>query len=214
MRFRLSIGIRAAAILILVQLIYGCATTQVISHWQDPNYTGGPLKKVAIFIAIKDEAERRAAEERAVSHLTGATKGVASYTLFPDQKQISKDNEGIIKERLTQAGIDGALVVRLQSVKKDTVYVPPQTVISNPYGGAPYGSFYGYSGYAYAYSTPGYTIEEAKYVIEALVYKIPEGTMIWSTTTETVSPDSRQKLAEEVRQVLREDLIRDRIIAN
>jgi hypothetical protein len=211
MRSIIVIGTRTSVALMLTLTLCACATTKVISHWQDPNFSGEQLKKIAIFIAIKDETERRATEDRAVSNLTGATKGVASYTLFPDQKQISKENEEAIKTRLTQEGIDGALVVRLQSVEKNTVYVPPQTAVSNPYG-----SFYGYSGYAYSYTyaTPGYTYEEARYIIETEVYKLPEGSMIWSTTTETVSPNSREQLAGEVRQVLREDMIRDGVIAN
>ena len=211
MRTNLAHGMRAALILMLIQFISGCAaTTQVVSHWQDPDYTAGPLKKIVVFIAIKDESGRRAAEDEAVQKLTGTTKGVASYTLYPDQEKLRKTARQEIKSRLTQEGIDGALVIRLQSVNKDQQYVPPQTVA------APYGSYYDYAGYAYGYTydMPGYTYVDTKYMIEALVYKLPEGTMIWSTTIQATNPDSRQEVVDDVRLIVGTNLVKDGIIAN
>src|SRR5512134_2680129 len=166
---------RAAAALALAALVAGCATTQIVSQWTDPQFKAGPLKKVLVFIAAKDDAVRRSAEDEAVRSLTGVTKGVASYTLYPDQPQLSKANEAAIKARLEKEGIDGALVVRLQAVDKDTVYVPPQTQIApGPVGVGSYGSFYGYYGYAYGYTytTAGYTYQETKYLVEAMVYRL------------------------------------------
>ena len=45
----------AVAAFVMIQVIAGCASTKMVSHWQDPQYTGGPLNKIAIFIAAKDE---------------------------------------------------------------------------------------------------------------------------------------------------------------
>lgn len=214
--FRLPQGIHAvAATLVLTQLLAGCANTEIVSHWRDPQYQGGPLKKIAIFIAAKDETVRRSAEDEAVRNLTGATKGVASYTLYPDQAQLSEADKDAIRARLVKEGIDGALVIRLQAVQKDYVYVPPQTTVAPSSLGVPYRSFYGYSGYAYGYTytTPERTIEQNKYLVESLVYKLPKGHLIWSTTTQTVNPNSRKQLSEDVRRVLGEELIKDGIIA-
>ena len=207
---------RVAAALALAALMPGCATTQIVSQWTDPQYKAGPLKKVLVFIAAKDDAVRRSAEDEAVRALAGGTKGVASYTLYPDQGQINKANEAAIRSRLEKEGFDGALVVRLQTVDKETVYVPPQTYgTMAPAGPVPYGSFYGYTGYAYAYTytTPGYTYQETKYLIEAMVYRVPQGNMIWTATTESVNPDSRAQVSQDVRRVLLEELVRDGIVA-
>lgn len=218
MQSRLAHSIRTGvAALVLTQVIAGCAaSTKIISHWQDPQYTGGPLNKIGIFVAAKDETVRRAIEDDAVRNLTGATKGVASYTLYPDQTEINKAGEAAIRARLEQEGIDGSVVIRLQSVKKDTIYVPPQTYVTAPAPmSAPYHSFYGYSGYVYGQThvAPGYTVAETKYIIETLVYKIPQGNLIWSTTTQTVNPDSSMQLAEDVKWVLSDELTKDGIIA-
>ncbi len=207
---------RAAATLVVAALTAGCATTQIVSQWTDPQYKAGPLKKVLIFIAAKDDAVRRSAEDQAARNLSGATRGVASYTLFPDQSQLNRGNEAAIRARAEKEGFDGALVVRLQNVDKDTVYVPPQThgTLAPP-GPVPYGSFYGYTGFAYGYvyTAPGYTYQENRYLIESLVYKLPQGNMIWTATTESVNPDSRGQLSKEVGRLLLEDLVKDGIVA-
>jgi hypothetical protein len=210
---------RASAVASLAAIAAGCATTEIVSHWKDPQYAGGALKKVVVFVAAKDETVRRASEDRAVSGLSGATKGVASYTLFPEQKELDKKNEEKIKAVLQKQGIDGAVVTRLESVDKNAVYVPPQSYAVPgavpPVAGVPYGSFYGYYGYAYgyAYTTPGYTYQETKYRIETLVYRLPQGNIIWTATTESVNPDSRQQVAEELLRVVGRELVKDGIIA-
>lgn len=207
---------RAAAALALATLVAACATTQIVSQWTDPQYKGGPLRKVVVFVAAKDETVRRSSEDQAVRDLSGATKGVASYTLYPDQSQLNKGNEAAIKSRLEKEGIDGALVVRLQTVDKDTVYVPPQSYGTlAPAGPLPYGSFYGYTGFAYGYTytSPGYTYQETKYLIEAMVYKLPQGAMIWTATSESVNPDSRAQLSQDVRRVMLQELVSDGIVA-
>jgi hypothetical protein len=209
----------AAVLLFISAVLGGCASTQIVSQWSDPQYKAGPLKKVVVFIAAKDEAVRRATEDRAVAGLTGATKGVASYTLFPDQNELDKKNEARIKSVLEKQGMDGAIVTRLEAVDKDAVYVPPHTYAVPgavpPVAGVPYGSFYGYYGYAYgyAYSTPGYTYQETKYRIETLVYRLPQGNIIWTATTESVNPDSRQQVTEELLRIVGQELMKDGIIA-
>lgn len=209
---------RTATLLFIAALVAGCASTQIVSQWTDPQYKSGPLKKVVVFIAAKDEALRRAAEDRAVAALTGGTKGVASYTLFPDQKELDKRNEEKIKAVLEKQGIDGAIVTRLEAVDKDSVYVPPHTYAvpgaAPPVAGVPYGSFYGYYGYAYgyAYATPGYTYQETKYRIETLVYRLPQGNIVWTATTESVNPDSRQQVSEELMRIVGQELVKDGII--
>lgn len=210
---------RAVTFLFATALVAGCASTEIVSQWRDPQYRDGPLKKVVVFIAAKDEGVRRAAEDRAVAALSGGTKGVASYTLFPDQKVLDKKNEQMIKGVLEKQGIDGAIVTRLEAVDKDSVYVPPHTYTGPAavpaVAAVPYGSFYGYYGYAYSYgySTPGYTYQETKYRIETLVYRLPQGNIVWTATTESVNPDSRQQVTEELLRIVGQELAKDGIIA-
>lgn len=203
---RVLITLAAAA------LLAACASTSVVSEWRDQTYRGGPLKKVVVYIAAKEDATRRVVEDRLASSFPKGTQGVPSYTLFPDPKEINEQNRSNIEARLKKEGFDGALTARLVSVDKDNVYVPPQTYVAPaaavPAVGVPYGSFYGYGGYAYsyAYTAPGYTYQQTKYLIETILYAIPGGKMLWTMTTESVNPDSRQQIIQEVTRMIDSEL--------
>jgi len=193
-------------------LLAACASTSVVSEWRDPGYRGAPLKKIVIYIAAKEDGTRRVVEDRLAASFPKGTQGVPSYTLFPDPKEINEQNRAKIEARLKQEGFDGALTARLVSVDKDNVYVPPQTYVApaaaGPAVGVPYGSFYGYGGYAYsyAYTSPGYTYQQTKYLIETILYGIPGGKMLWTMTTESVNPDSRQQIIQEVTRMIDDEL--------
>ena len=191
-----------------------CTTTSVVSEWRDPGYRGAALRKIMIFIAAGDDATRRMVEDRLVSSFPKGTLAVPSYTLFPDAKEINEQNEQKIAARLKQEGFDGALTARLSSVDKDKVYVPPQSYLAPAMVG-PYGSFYRYGGYAYSavYTMPAYTYQQTKYLIETILYEIPGGKMLWTLTTESVDPDSRQQLIDEVTRLIDGELQKQGLIA-
>ena len=205
---------RVVSVVIITALLAACATTSVVSEWHDPAYRGTALKKIVVFIVAADDATRRMVEDRLVSSLPKGTLGVASYTLFPDAKEVNAQNEDRIGARLAQEGFDGALTARLLSVDKDKVYVPPQSYLA-PAAVGPYGSFYRYGGYAFSavYTMPAYSYQQTKYLIETIVYEIPAGQMLWTMTTETVDPDSRQQLVDEVTRMIDGELAKQGLIA-
>jgi hypothetical protein len=211
--------LRGAFAIAIAGFLLACASTQLVSSWVDPNYQGGPLKKIIIFVASKDDAQRRIAEDKSVASLPPGTKGVASYSLYPNQEDLNPNNVDKVKAVLVREGIDGALVTRLVSKDQNNVYVPPQTYIVPgavpPAVGVPYGSFYGYYGYAYsyAYTAPGYTYQQTTYMIESILYRLPQGNIIWTATAESVNPDSRQELVNELIRILGGSLKKDGLIA-
>ncbi|EXI84033.1 MAG: hypothetical protein AW11_03982 [Candidatus Accumulibacter regalis] len=195
-------------------LLTACTSTSVISEWRDPAYRGAALKKVLVYIAASDDAVRRTVEDRLASSFPEGTQGVASYTLFPEAKEINEQNEKALSARLQKEGFDGALTARLASVDKENVYVPPQTYFAPGMLG-PYGSFYGYGRYAYAslYAVPGYAYQQTRYMIETILYDVPGGKMLWTMTSESVSPDSRQQLIDEVTSLIDGELKKQGFIA-
>ena len=205
---------RVVSVVIFTALLAACATTSVVSEWHDPAYRGTALKKIVVFIVAADDATRRMVEDRLVSSLPKGTLGVASYTLFPDAKEVNAQNEDRIGARLAQEGFDGALTARLLSVDKDNVYVPPQSYVA-PAALGPYGSFYSYGGYAYSsvYTMPGYTYQQTKYLIETILYEIPGGRMLWTMTTASVDPDSRRQIVTEVTRLIDGELKKQGFIA-
>lgn len=194
----------------LLALLPGCATTHLNSVWRDPDYGGRPLKKVAVFVFADDEKLRHFAEDLTARSLPYSAKAVPSHTLFAK----GETEIGKIKSRLVAEGFDGAYVSRLVSMDKNTHYVPPQTQVvptlapTFTYSAtAPYTrTFAGYMEYAQVYTLPGYMAESTVYVVENLVYALPEGKPIWSGVTETVNPDSRYQLVQDIQELVIREL--------
>ncbi len=210
-----TITARAAAAttaVLAAALLAACASTSLVSSWKDPAYSGPPITRMAVFVASKDEGQRRFAEEQARAAGAGAgVQVVPAYTLFKDD-ELNEANKEKIKARLIKDGFQAALVVRLLSKDEQDVYVPPQVQFvpaPAPLYPAPYyRSFYGYSGYAfgYAYTTPGYTYVDKRYLIESILFDLPEGKPVWTATLESANPDSRAQVAKEVSRIVGEEL--------
>lgn len=208
----MSPALRLAWLFAVAALLAACASTHVASTWRDPQDKAGPVTKLIVFAAAKDDAIRRLAENRAVQSLPPGTVGVPSYTLF---EKLDPD-EAKIKERLKKEGFDGALVSRVASVDRNQEYVPPQTHIVQPYYGYAYSpyyrSFYSYYPYAQSYTTPGYVTETTRYVVETLLYRLPDGKPVWSAVSETVNPNSSIAMVNEIVRLVGEELRRNKLL--
>jgi hypothetical protein len=208
----MSPALRLAWPLVLAALLAACSTTHVASTWRDTDDKAGPVTKLIVFAAAKDDAIRRLAENRAVQSLPRGTAGVPSYTMF---EKLDPD-EAKIKERLKKDGFDGALVSRLVSVDRNKEYIPPQSHIVQPYMGYNYSpyyrSFYSYYPYAYGYTTPGYMTETTRYVVETLLYRLPDGKPVWSAVSETVNPDSSIAMVNEIVRMVGDELRKNRLL--
>jgi hypothetical protein len=208
--------------LLLVGLLVGsvwaltsCASTQMTAVWRDSQYTGGPLKKLAIIVVHKDDLTRRRVEDEIARTLMGGTTQVVpSYTVL---EKLEKDQVAI-KNKILAQGFDGALVGRVAAIVKDETYRPPATYVAfgGPYlGGGPgfdtFGDYYGYA-YNVAYD-PGYTRVDTRVVIETILYKLPEAKPIWTGTTESMDPNSREELVDQVGRLIGKELRTEKLIS-
>lgn len=196
-------------VVIAVTLLLGaCASTTLTSSWKNPEYSGPPLTKIAVFVLAKDENIRRFAEDQMVQKMPKGAVGVAGYRMF-DKPEEDKEK---VRARLVKEGFDGALVSRLVAMDKAQTYVPPQTYVApvGPYGGVRpyYGSFYGYYGSAYstAYTTPGYTVETTTVVVETMLYKLSDDKPVWSGTTQTLNPQSKPEMVQAITDLVETEL--------
>jgi hypothetical protein len=183
------------------------------SVWRDSQYTGGPLKKVAVIVVAKNDPTRRMVEDEIARSLAGGqTQVVPGYTVV---EKLEK-NDATIKNALLAGGFDGALVGRVAAVVKDETYRPPATYVAfgGPYlGGPAFGTFGGYYGYAYSVEyDPGYTRVDTRIVVETILYKLPEAKPIWTGTTESMNPNSRAELVEKIGRLIRKDLRSEKLI--
>jgi hypothetical protein len=198
----------------------GCANETLTSTWTNPEYDGVPMTKTAVVVLAKDENIRRFAENQMVQKLPQGTFGVAGYTLF-DKPEQDKDK---VRDILVMDGFDSVLVSRLVSMDKTQSYVPPQTFVvppqtyAQPYGGARpnYGSFRGYYGQAYGtvYTAPGYTVVDTAVVVETLLYRLPDGMLVWTGTTKTLNPQSKAELVQGITLLVGNELRKKRLFGS
>jgi hypothetical protein len=196
------------ATMALFALLAGCAGTALTSSWENPDYRGGPLKKLAVFVMAKDEGLRRFAEDLMVRKMPAGTTATAGHVLF-DTPEADKEK---VRAALVRNGYDGVLVSRLVAVDKSQTYVPPHThfiqtgpyVVASPY----YGNFVGYygQGFAMVQTTPGYTVENTTVVVETILYTLPDDKPIWTGTTRTLDPRSRPEMVEAIAQLVEAEL--------
>jgi hypothetical protein len=183
-------------------VLAGCEpATKVTKSWRDPAVVieQGTYKKVLVVALLKDESSRRIVEDALVQKLEG--RGVASYT---QSFASNKDGEAV-EAQLKKEGFDGAIVLRLVDIEKETNYVPGTTTYP-----AYYGRFGGYYGGAYGgYGTEGYYQEDKVYTVEINAYSLTLDKLIWSGTTATTNPGKIGKVIGDIANAVTDQMVKD-----
>ena len=198
----------------LFALLAGCAGTSLTSTWDNPDYRGGPVKKLAVFAMVKDAGLRRFAEDQMVRKIPAGTRATAGHLLF-DTPGEDKDK---VRAALVEAGYDGVLVARLVSVDRSQTHVPPHAhfIQTGPYAVATpyYGNFVGYygQGFAVVHTTPGRTVENTTVVVETVLYTLPDDKPIWTATTRSLDPRSRPEMIEAISHIVETELLKKGLV--
>jgi hypothetical protein len=183
---------------LVLLLSASCGPSTVIDKsWRDPAVTlrPGDWDKVLLVGLLKDETTRRVVEDQLVTRLKG--KGVASYKYFIE-KDVTQEKATSFKDKLKSDGFDGAIVMRLVQVEKETNYVPGSSSFPTYYGG--FGPYY-YNSWNSFYS-PGYYTEDKLYHVETNVYSLTEDKLIWSGITTTTNPSKTEKMFNDIADVV------------
>lgn len=182
-----------AIFLLSVTLV--AASTKFVSTWKNPAIGLVDLdgKKIAAFVVSSDESMRLGPEETLATEMRRrGIDCVAGYTVLPGE--LAKDREKA-KEFLENAGITGAVLMRVLSREKETYYSPGTTWYSAGY----YPSFWGYWNYGWtAVYTPGYMRSDTIVSIETLVYSIERDELIWAGMSETLNPKDVRKFVKQL----------------
>lgn len=190
-------------------VLMACASTKLLDHWADPDYSGARLRNVVVFVLDTEETRRRQAEDEYVRRLGAeGVEASAAYTLF------TKEEEGdleTLKVRIKELGFDGAIASRLVGVTSDYQWVP-----GTHYATGPYHAYYGFgSYYSYAYHhvyEPGYMVEEKKVKVETNVYTVTDEKLVWSGLSETFDPTSAVQVIEDVVSLVVKEMKRTALI--
>ena len=183
----------------------GCASTQIVNAWQDPKFSGPPLKRIMVIGVTKQAGIRRTFEDQFVRELDAkGVPGVASYTLIPEDGEVPKER---LAQAVKESGVEGVLITRLVKVEVQT------QVYAAPYAGPPYFGFYGYYSSAWVgYYDPPQIYSYDIVTAETNLFDAASDTLIWSGTTQTFSPRNVKKDARDFANVIIKALSASHII--
>jgi len=92
--------------------IAGCASNPEPKVWRDPNYAGGPLKKLFVIgLSSKNLSDRRGFEDLMVSQVRAAGgQAVPGYQFIPPD---AVPDQATIRAAVGRSGADGVLISRI-----------------------------------------------------------------------------------------------------
>ncbi|MDB5814078.1 MAG: hypothetical protein JWN23_1195 [Rhodocyclales bacterium] len=202
-------------LLLTYLLLAACSSTRLSSDWHEQADDGHSPQKLAVIAVVKDDAVSRLVEDEAAHRLPASVHAVAAHQLgFTPGADIQT-----LREKLQNAGFDAAVITRLVVVDEQEIYLPPQTyfvvdfVDNRPVFSPYYRDFWRF--YLYANSvavTPAYRTKESRYIIETILYRLPEGRPVWSAVTETLNPTSTLVLINEVVRLVQKQMGRAALI--
>ncbi len=200
--------------MLAIALLTACSSTRLSSEWRDAADDNRAPQKLAVIAVIKDEGISRLVEDEAVHRLPPSAHAVAARELgFAPGADIQ-----ILRKELQDLGFDAAVITRLVAVDEQEIYHPPQTYfvdrpmyapVFSPY----YHDFWRFYPYATSVAvTPAYKTKETRYIVETVLYRLPEGKPVWSAVTETLNPTSTLVLINEVVRLVQKQMSRAGLI--
>jgi hypothetical protein len=187
-----------------------CTTTNTVftSTWKAPDAQAlSPVgKTVAAVFVSPNESQRRSAEDTLAADITArGARGIAAYTVLPDEHSYTGDKA---TATLRQAGANGAVIMRVVGRDQRITYTPGYTA-PGPYGG--FGPYWGY-GWRTAYE-PGYLQTDNLVSVETLVYSLTSDKLLWASTSRTTNPKDVDSLVKEVADVTAKEMVKQGILA-
>lgn len=188
----------------LALFLTGCSTSNKISKsWKNPDATEESLrfKTVAVFGMVKDWQMRKDVEEAIASQMVN-TIAVPSYRMITND-ELSDLNA--VKKKLSERGMEGALVLSVRNVNQNTSYFSPGIYPPTYYS---FGGYYNYA-WNYMYDPLIYSSTNVYVDLEILIYSLKDDKLVWYGESTSVNPKGIQetisKLAVSVKNQLVED---------
>ena len=178
-------------------MLTGCAATQIINQWSNPNYTAASFNRILVIGVSKQASIRRTFEDEFVAQLTAlGVDAVSSYEFIPEDGQVL---ESRLRETVKQVGADAVIMTRLVRVEKKADVAP------GPYGPFPAFGFYRWYSSAWVgfYEPPRVNFYDI-YISETSLYDVAKDQLVWSGIAKTTDlGDIRKEIKEYVEVVIR-----------
>jgi hypothetical protein len=206
----------AAGVLLLAT---SCATqTMLETDWTLPGVQSQPLKKLAVIGTMKDQNESTAFESAAVALFAkDGVEAVPGFSFLKGETNLTQDE---MEKRVGGTGAGGVLFFKVIAVDKSENYITPTPYVTtgalhpewweDPYWGYYQPYPYHYWGYWYPATqvvvAPGYWEDHKTYRIESTLYRVSDGKLIWTATSDTFDPADQVDLGKSVTKPVIENL--------
>jgi hypothetical protein len=174
-----------------------------LKTWKNPEAQAGTWvgKKVVVYAGTLLKDGQHVAEEAMVRELAKlGIQGIPAYTIIPPEAE--KDLQ-IARRILTDAGITGALIMRVVDFKDETSVATGTAY----YLGPNYMTFNGYwvVGGNFAYVPPEIQAKTTLQ-IETRVYSLDQDLLVWTGTSKATKPEKVDKLVNQLVSATRKEL--------
>jgi len=188
--------LRRCILTLALSFVAGCASTQIVNQWSDPNYTPISFRKIVVLGISTQTTLRRSFEDEFVAQLrSNGIDAVPSYQAIPEEGQASEQR---LLKAVKQTGADAAIMTRLVRVEQRRQVTPGYY---DPY---PFHGFYGWysSGWAGFYEPPRVYHYDV-YTSETSLYDLSRDRMVWAGTVQTTDPgDIPKEIQSYVKTVI------------
>ncbi len=200
----MKLGLQTAGAFLLSVTLATAASTQFVSTWK--NSKAEPIDattvKMATFVVSSDDTMRWGPEETLAAELRSrGMDAVAGYTVLPGE--LAKDTEKA-KEFLKNAGITGAVMMRVVGYEKET---SRQAVTTSTYTTTYYSTFWGYWNQSW---TTVYEIgtqrSPRRVAIETLIYSVEQDQFTWAGESESTDPQDVRAFAKQLVDAIGEEM--------
>jgi hypothetical protein len=194
-------------ILLSLMILISCSSSNKISNsWKNPEATieSAKFQTVAVFAMVKNPDMRMDVEESLASQMPN-TIAVPSYKMIT-KEELADINA--VKKKLSERGMEGALVLSVRNVDQKTTYYS-----SGMYPSAYY-SFGGYYNYAwnYMYDPYGYSSTNVYVDLEILIYSLKDDKLVWYGESTSVNPETIQQTISELAVSVKNQLVEDGLL--
>lgn len=166
--------------MVLLAALCGCATSELTNTWKDPQYRGGPVKRIMV-VGISNQASVRRTFEDTFAEILNANgvEAVPSHTVVPEDGQMAEDR---LRAAVQQSGAGAVLITRMVEKQTDTMVTSAAPI--GAYRRVSYSGFY--SGAWTGYYEPA-TVQQFHYVVtETTLFMLEHPEPVWSGTTRTM----------------------------
>ena len=191
----------------IVIFLLGCSSSNKISNsWTNPEVNAESVKfqTVAVFAMVKDQQMRQDVEEAIASQMPN-TVAVPVYKMISNEELADID---AVKKKLSERGMEGALVLSVRNVDQKTTYYSSGMYPSAYYN---FGGYYNYA-WNYMYDPYGYSSTNVYVDLEILIYSLKNDQLVWYGESISVNPESIQQTISELAVSVKNQLVEDGLL--